>query len=100
MTTGIASTAPGMGAIPDADGTMFRVWAPHADAVFVTGEFDGWAHDRTALARDGDGTSGSWSGHVSGVRAGMEYRFTIRTKDRDLSRMDPYARQVTNSVGN
>ena len=31
---------------------------------------------------------------------GAEYRFTIHTPDGDLSRLDPYARQVTNSVGN
>ncbi len=44
-----------MGAIPFRGGTTFRVWAPHADAVFVTGPFDDWAGTRTALARDGDG---------------------------------------------
>ena len=89
-----------MGAIPHEAGTMFRVWAPHAQAVFVTGTFDDWATDRTALARDGDGTSGTWSADVAGVRPGDEYRFTIRTADGDLSRMDPYARHVTSSVGN
>jgi 1,4-alpha-glucan branching enzyme len=89
-----------MGAVPYDGGTMFRVWAPHADAVFVSGTFDDWAQTRTELARDGDGSSGSWSADVDGVEAGAEYRFTIRTRDGDLSRIDPYARQVTNSVGN
>ncbi len=79
---------------------MFRVWAPHATAVFVTGSFDAWAMDRTPLARDGDGTTGTWSADVPGVTPGAEYRFTIRTPDADLSRMDPYARTVTSSVGN
>ena len=94
------SPRPGMGAVPYDGGTMFRVWAPHAVAVFVTGTFDRWARDATPLARDGDGSSGSWSADVEGVRAGAEYRFTIRTPDGDLSRIDPYAYQVTNSVGN
>jgi 1,4-alpha-glucan branching enzyme len=89
-----------MGAIPHRTGTSFRVWAPHAEAVFVTGTFDGWAGDRTFLARDGDGSSGTWSADVPGVKPGAEYRFTIRTADGDLSRMDPYARHVTNSIGN
>jgi 1,4-alpha-glucan branching enzyme len=89
-----------MGAVPHSDGTSFRVWAPHATAAFVTGTFDDWAGDRTALGRDGDGTSGTWSVDVAGVEPGTEYRFTIRTPDGDLSRIDPYARQVTNSVGN
>ena len=89
-----------MGALPHSDGTSFRVWAPHATAAFVTGTFDDWAGDRTALARDGDGTSGTWSADIADVRPGAEYRYTIRTPEGDLSRIDPYARLVTNSVGN
>jgi 1,4-alpha-glucan branching enzyme len=89
-----------MGALPYGGGTTFRVWAPHADAVFVTGSFDAWAADRHALARDEDGTADTWSADVDGVGPGAEYRFTIRTPQGDLSRMDPYGRQVTNSVGN
>ena len=64
------------------------------------GTFDGWAIDATPLAPDGDGTGGTWSADVPGVGPGDEYRFTIRTPAGDLSRMDPYARQVTSSVGN
>ena len=89
-----------MGAIPYPDGTTFRVWAPHAEAVFVTGSFDDWVGDRTALGREGDGSGGIWSADVAGVAPGAEYRFTIRTSDGDLSRIDPYARHLTNSVGN
>ena len=89
-----------MGAIPYPGGTTFRVWAPHAVTVFVTGTFDDWAGSRTELAPDSDGTTGTWSADVPGVTAGTEYKFTIRTPDGDLSKMDPYARHVTNSVGN
>jgi 1,4-alpha-glucan branching enzyme len=89
-----------MGAIPYDGGTTFRVWAPHAGAVFVTGTFDDWAGDATPLAPDGDASTGTWSADVPGVAPGDEYRFTIRTPDGDLSRIDPYARQVTSSVGN
>ena len=66
----------------------------------MTGTFDDWAGDRTPLARDGDGSSGTWSVDVAGVEPGAEYRFTIRTADGDLSRIDPYARHVTSSIGN
>jgi 1,4-alpha-glucan branching enzyme len=89
-----------MGALPYETGTTFRVWAPHARAVFVTGTFDDWAGARTELRPDGDGKSGTWSADVEGVAAGAEYRFTIGTADGDLSRIDPYARHVTSSVGN
>ena len=89
-----------MGAIAFEGGTTFRVWAPHAQAVFVTGTFDGWSQDRTTLQPDDGGSGGTWSADVAGVAPGVEYRFTIRTGPGDLSRMDPYARHVTNSVGN
>ena len=89
-----------MGSVLYPGGTTFRVWAPHAEAVFVTGTFDDWAVDRIAMAPDSDGSTGTWSVDVSGVGPGEEYRFTIRTPGGDLSRMDPYARLVTSSVGN
>jgi 1,4-alpha-glucan branching enzyme len=35
----------GMGAVPYADGVTFRVWAPHAQAVFVTqGQRELWVN--------------------------------------------------------
>ncbi|MGZ9160437.1 MAG: alpha-amylase family glycosyl hydrolase [Candidatus Limnocylindrales bacterium] len=89
-----------MGAHPFDGGTTFRVWAPHAEAVFVTGTFDDWAGDRHAMQRDEDGASDTWSADIDGVAPGAEYRFTIRTPTGDLSRVDPYARQMTSSVGN
>jgi 1,4-alpha-glucan branching enzyme len=100
MTTTAPSVRAGMGAIPHRDGTTFRVWAPHAEAVFVTGTFDDWAGDATELQRDDDGEAGTWSADVSEAAPGAEYRYTIRTTEGDLSRMDPYARAVTNSIGN
>ncbi len=100
MRTVAPSPHPGMGAIPHPGGTSFRVWAPHATAVFVTGDFNAWAADADPMARDDGGASDTWSVDVADVSPGMEYRFTIRTPDGDLSRIDPYARLVTNSVGN
>ncbi|MEX1172168.1 MAG: alpha-amylase family glycosyl hydrolase [Chloroflexota bacterium] len=100
MTQRAPSPRPGMGAIPSSGGTTFRVWAPHAESVFVTGSFTDWTLPGTPLARDGDGTGGTWSVDLPGVQPGAEYRFTIRTASGDISRLDPYARQVTNSVGN
>ncbi len=90
-----------MGALPYPGGTTFRVWGPHAESVLVTGSFDDWAPEGTALARDNDGKSDTWSADVEGVQPGDEYRFRVRTPDgRDLWRTDPYARQVTSSIGN
>jgi len=90
-----------MGALPYRGGTTFRVWAPHARSVVVSGSWDGWAPEATELARDGDGTSGTWSADVEGAKPGDEYRFRLRTADGgEAWRMDPYGRQVTSSVGN
>ncbi len=93
------STRPGMGSLLYDGGVAFRVWAPHAAAVAVTGTFNDFDAARHPLAPDGDG--GYWSADVPGAAAGHEYRFAITTADGELlSKIDPYAREVTSSVGN
>ena len=97
-----------MGALPHSEGVTFRVWAPHAEAVSVSGTFNDWDRERITLARDppasAPGAPGSWSGtwsvDVPGVMVGAEYRYLLQTPAGVLSRIDPYARQVTSSVGN
>jgi 1,4-alpha-glucan branching enzyme len=34
---------PGMGALPHPGGVAFRVWAPHANQVYVKGDFNDWS---------------------------------------------------------
>ena len=41
--TDYADRAKGMGVCLIDGGAAFRVWAPHAEAVAVTGTFDNWA---------------------------------------------------------
>jgi 1,4-alpha-glucan branching enzyme len=86
-----------LGAHPTDTGTRFRVWAPHADAVSVVGDFNDW--DETADPMVGE-DGGIWSVEVAGARPGHEYKFVIRNGDQVLHRIDPYAAQVTSSVGN
>lgn len=90
-----------MGAIPGARGVTFRVWAPHAEQVYATGTFNDWSKTSTPLARE---ENGYWSTKVPGAKAGDEYRYMIHTpvdwKLPPLSRIDPYARKVTSSIGN
>ncbi|MEO7119279.1 MAG: alpha-amylase family glycosyl hydrolase [Candidatus Limnocylindrales bacterium] len=93
----VASNRPGMGAIPFDGGVTMRVWAPHADAVAVTGSFSEWDASSHPLAPE-DG--GHWSLDIAGAKPGDEYRFIVRNGDRESSRIDPRARQLTNSVGN
>ncbi|MHC5261454.1 alpha-amylase family glycosyl hydrolase [Streptomyces sp. UC4497] len=92
------SLRPGMGSMPYADGVAFRVWAPHARAVSVTGSFNGWPVTGASLHRESDGY---WSADVPGAKPGDEYKYVITTMDgTQLWRTDPYARAMTGSNGN
>lgn len=53
---------PGMGAVPHAGGTTFRVWALFASAVSVTGKFNHWSTDSHPLAVE---SGGYWSCNVA-----------------------------------
>ena len=44
----------GMGAIPTAKGVTFRVWAPHAEKVYLIGSFNDWNETSTPLVSDPD----------------------------------------------
>ncbi len=87
----------GMGSIPHDAGVAFRVWAPHATAVAVVGDFNAW--DPKAHPMRGE-EGGAWYVDISTAAAGHEYRFLLTCSDKQLSRIDPYALEVTNSVGN
>ena len=91
------SSRPGMGAVPYPGGITFRVWAPHADQVYVTGTFNDWSKRANPLASE---DHGCWSAHVPGAKPGDEYKFVLINGSEELWRIDPYARDVTSSVGN
>ena len=91
-----SSSRPGMGSLPFPGGAAFRVWAPHAEAVAVAGDFNDWSDDSDRLGREG---GGYWSGEVPGARAGQRYRYVIWNGSQRLERKDPYARDVDHSNG-
>ena len=70
----MTATAGPLGAVPHAHGTTFRVWAPHADAVFVVGSFNDWAEDAAPMTRQ---TGGIWQADLAGARPGDEYRLSL-----------------------
>ena len=78
-------------------GKTFRVWAPNADQVYVAGTFNNWSQTATPLAAEGQGY---WAIEIPGAKAGDEYKFVIVNGSQELWRIDPYARDVTSSVGN
>ena len=92
-----APTLSGMGSIPGEEGTTFRVWAPFAEKVSVIGTFNDWDEATHPLDEEEDGY---WATHVAAAKPGDEYKYAITNGDEVFQRLDPYARQVTNSVGN
>jgi len=90
------SGRPGLGATPYGGGTTFRVWAPDATGVAVTGDFSGWSAAGVALASE---PGGSWSADIQGAVPGQAYQYLITTGSGSLTRVDPYARQVVDEGG-
>jgi 1,4-alpha-glucan branching enzyme len=95
------SPRPGMGATPYAAragvGVTFRVWAPHASAVRVTGPFNGWSATATPLFSEGNGY---WSRDLANLQPGTLYKFIVVHAGQTLWKGDPYARRVTPDFGN
>lgn len=92
-TTGIKE----LGAIPRAGGVAFRVWAPHAQRVCVIGSFNGWQKDQHPMQAE---ENGCWYADVAVAHVGDQYKYLLTTAQGELMRIDPYAREVTGSVGN
>ncbi|WP_324676881.1 alpha-amylase family glycosyl hydrolase [Hymenobacter sp. GOD-10R] len=87
----------GMGAIPHQHGTTFRVWAPHAEAVAVVGPFNDWNNKANRLMHEADGY---WAADFPNLPSGTEYKYWLCNDNTELTRNDPYAREVTHSAGN
>lgn len=81
------------------DGCYFAVWAPNAEKVSVTGDFNSWNHDANPLAMIGN--SGVWSGKIKNVKAGDCYKFCIIAKNGDKHlKIDPYGFEFEQYPGN
>lgn len=73
-------------------GVCFDVWAPHADRVYVIGEFNGWNETSHEMHRVDPDTMGVYELFVPGVKSGCMYKYLIIAKDgRHLYKADPYA---------
>ncbi|HIX14948.1 MAG TPA: 1,4-alpha-glucan branching protein GlgB [Candidatus Hungatella pullicola] len=71
-------------------GMYFAVWAPHASAVSVVGDFNGWNPDENSMAPLG--TSGIWELFIPDLSTGELYKYAITTKTgKILFKSDPYA---------
>ena len=71
-------------------GMYFAVWAPHAKAVGVVGDFNGWDPDAAPMSPLAD--SGIYEAFIPGVGLGELYKFAITTQEgMILFKADPYA---------
>ncbi|MFW6074053.1 MAG: 1,4-alpha-glucan branching protein GlgB [Chloroflexota bacterium] len=72
-------------------GARFTVWAPNAKRVSVIGDFNGWDRDRDVLKLQG--SSGIWSGFISGIEKGTIYKYRIESSQGNYSvdKADPLA---------
>ena len=86
---------PPLGGTVTPTGATFKVWAPHADAVTVTGDFDGWGTTHLLAKSAGD----IWSGEVAGAKAGQRYRYLVSQGGQLLTRSDPRARALDDANG-
>jgi 1,4-alpha-glucan branching enzyme len=93
----IETRIKGMGAIPHTAGVAFRVWAPHAQRVSVIGSFNDWNGDKHPMQAE---ENGCWYADVAEAHVGDQYKYLLVTAKGDYQRIDPYAREVTSSVGN
>ncbi len=74
----------------EAEKYVFRVWAPHATAVYVVGDFNGWNEECSPMSQLND--AGVWETYVDGVHNFDAYKFLIYSADgRKHYKADPYA---------
>ncbi len=72
-------------------GFQFAVWAPNAQTVSVTGDFNDWQEKSHPMTCRKD-HSGIWEGFVEGAKAGESYKFHIEGANGFVAeKADPYA---------
>ena len=71
-------------------GYYFAVWAPHAGAVHLVGDFNSWNPEATPMTQLAQ--SGIWECFIPGMGPGELYKFAVTTQSgKILFKADPYA---------
>jgi 1,4-alpha-glucan branching enzyme len=84
------------GAVPDAEGVTFLVWAPNAWHVDLIGSFSDWQ----GIRMERDGFTGRWSTHVAQARPGDLYKYRVTGVDGAVrDKADPWARRCELAPG-
>jgi len=77
-------------ALDGVPGVRFVVWAPNAEAVSVTGDFNDWDARRHPMRLRGTGV---WELFLPGLANGAKYKYFVRSRFKGYQqmKMDPYA---------
>lgn len=69
----------------------FSLWAPHAQAVSVVGDFNDWDQGANPMERSDVG-DGIWVTYIEGLEEGDIYKYAIKTPSGEvILKSDPYA---------
>ena len=80
------------------DVTIFRVWAPNAQAVSIVGDFNSW-DDKTDIMENVDGT-GIWQATVVGLKQYDVYKYSVTQANGNIvHKADPYAMHAETRPG-
>ncbi len=76
--------------VEGARGARFAVWAPNAENVTVTGEFNDWDVRRHPMRRR---SGGVWEIFIPGLTQGTSYKYYVRSRFAGYQQLkaDPYA---------
>ena len=78
-----------LGCHKDKEGFVFRVWAPRAKSVRLTGDFNGWNINDIYMKNLG---SGIWEATAENAKIYDNYKYCIEARDgRTVLKSDPYA---------
>lgn len=91
----ISANTP-LGATITSNGASFRVWAPRATSVYLTGTFAGTTYgqptDDRLLAKD---ANGYWGGFQAGAKDGDPYKYWVIGPGSSGDKRDPRARELS-----
>ena len=74
-------------------GYYFRVWAPHAIAVSVVGDFNSWDDTKNTMERIAD--SEVWETFISGLNIYDVYKYCVTTRSGNkIMKADPFGKHM------
>lgn len=77
-------------------GYYFRVWAPHAKAVSIVGDFNSWDESKNPMEKIAD--TQVWEAFITGLEKYDIYKYCVTTgSGKKLMKADPYGKHMETS---